>query len=171
MVNHKRVARLMRAAGISGRHLRKAKRITVQDAPAPKAPDLLERDFTAPRVRWCGDITYVATRQAAPRMDPPLPGVARESSWPPSQSASPMPQAPWPVSDTGQAASAQFAVAHDRPPDRGCGGAVRRPVNSTLHIRCDRPLTASYFIVNFSPDVSQFTTNTDRMTEALCPIA
>jgi transposase InsO family protein len=30
VVNHKRVARLMRAAGISGRHLRKGKRTTVQ---------------------------------------------------------------------------------------------------------------------------------------------
>jgi transposase InsO family protein len=55
------VARLMRVAGIAGRHLRKGKRTTVQDARAPKAPDLLERDFTAPRpdVRWCGDITYL----------------------------------------------------------------------------------------------------------------
>ncbi|WTA24476.1 IS3 family transposase (plasmid) [Streptomyces sp. NBC_00853] len=61
VVNHKRVARLMRAAGITGRHLRKGKRTTVQDARALKAPDLLERDFTAPRtdVRWCGDITYL----------------------------------------------------------------------------------------------------------------
>ncbi|MEV6109367.1 IS3 family transposase [Streptomyces sp. NPDC051940] len=48
-VNHKRVARLMRAAGISGRHLRKGKRTTIPDARAPKAPDLLQRDFTAPR--------------------------------------------------------------------------------------------------------------------------
>ncbi|MEV6107098.1 IS3 family transposase [Streptomyces sp. NPDC051940] len=61
VVNHKRVARLMRAAGISGRHLRKGKRTTIPDARAPKAPDLLERDFTAPapNVRWCGDITYL----------------------------------------------------------------------------------------------------------------
>ncbi|GAA1375953.1 hypothetical protein GCM10009612_73410 [Streptomyces beijiangensis] len=61
VVNRKRVARLMRAAGISGRHLQKGKRTTVQDARVPKAPDLLERDFTAPRpnVRWCGDITYL----------------------------------------------------------------------------------------------------------------
>jgi transposase InsO family protein len=61
VVNHKRVARLMRAAGITGRHLRKGKRTTVQDARAPKAPDLVGRDFTAPRtdVRWCGDITYL----------------------------------------------------------------------------------------------------------------
>ncbi len=61
LVNHKRVARLMRASGMSGRHLRKGKRTTIPDARAPKAPDLLERDFSAPRpnVRWCGDITYL----------------------------------------------------------------------------------------------------------------
>lgn len=61
VVNHKRVARLMRSAGIAGRHLRKGKRATVQDARAPKAPDLVKRDFTAHRtdVRWCGDITYL----------------------------------------------------------------------------------------------------------------
>ncbi|MEU9189562.1 IS3 family transposase [Streptomyces sp. NPDC048484] len=60
VVNHKRVARLMRAASLAGGHLRKGKRTSVQDVRAPKAPDLLERDFTAPRpdVRWCGDITY-----------------------------------------------------------------------------------------------------------------
>ena len=59
-MNHKRVARLMRTAGISGRRLRKGRRTTVRDARAPKAPDFLERDFTAPRpdVRRCGDITH-----------------------------------------------------------------------------------------------------------------
>ncbi|WP_329064797.1 IS3 family transposase [Streptomyces sp. NBC_01429] len=61
VVNHKRLARLMRAAGITGRHLRKGKRTTVQYARAPKAPGLVGRDFTAPRtdVRWFGDITYL----------------------------------------------------------------------------------------------------------------
>ncbi|MFD3563392.1 IS3 family transposase [Streptomyces sp. NPDC058686] len=60
VVTHKRVARLMRAAGITGRHLRKGKRTTVQNALVPKAPDLVGRDFTAPRtdVRWC-DMTYL----------------------------------------------------------------------------------------------------------------
>ncbi|MCX5105403.1 integrase core domain-containing protein [Streptomyces sp. NBC_00439] len=37
VVNHKRVARLMRAAGIAGRHLRKGKRTTVQDVRASDA--------------------------------------------------------------------------------------------------------------------------------------
>ncbi|MFH9369838.1 IS3 family transposase [Streptomyces anulatus] len=59
VVNHKRLARLMRAAGITGRHLRKGKRTTVQYARAPKAPGLAGRDFTEPRtdVRWFGNIT------------------------------------------------------------------------------------------------------------------
>jgi len=63
VVNHKRVVRLMRAAGIPGRHLRNGKRTTIQDVRAPKAPDLLKRDFTAPRpdVRWCGGITHLPT--------------------------------------------------------------------------------------------------------------
>jgi transposase InsO family protein len=60
-VNRKRVARLMRAHGIVGRHLRRKKRTTVPDPVAPPAPDLLKRDFTASRLdeRWCGDITYI----------------------------------------------------------------------------------------------------------------
>ncbi|GHJ02612.1 hypothetical protein TPA0906_44770 [Streptomyces olivaceus] len=54
------VVKLMRAAGITGRHLRKGKRTTVQYAWAPKAPGLVGRDFTEPRtdVRWFGNITY-----------------------------------------------------------------------------------------------------------------
>ncbi|QTI90568.1 IS3 family transposase [Streptomyces sp. AgN23] len=60
-VNRKRVARLMRAHGIVGRHLRRKKKTTVPDTVAPPAPDLLQRDFTASRLdeRWCGDLTYI----------------------------------------------------------------------------------------------------------------
>ncbi len=62
-VSHKRVWRLMKAAGLRGRHPKAWKRTTVPgDAPVP-APDLIGRDFTAeaPDQRWCGDITYVKT--------------------------------------------------------------------------------------------------------------
>ena len=62
-VTHKRVHRLMRAAGLQGRHPRAWKRTTVPgDRPAP-APDLIGRDFTAtgPNQRWVGDVTYVKT--------------------------------------------------------------------------------------------------------------
>lgn len=62
-LSHKRVWRLMKAAGLQGRHPKAWKRTTVAgDAPVP-APDLIGRDFTAQAAdeRWCGDITYVKT--------------------------------------------------------------------------------------------------------------
>ncbi|MFD7609284.1 IS3 family transposase [Streptomyces mirabilis] len=60
-VNRKRVARLMRKHGITGRHLRKKKRTTIPDRLAPPVADLVQRDFTASTLdeKWCGDITYV----------------------------------------------------------------------------------------------------------------
>ena len=63
LVSHKRVHRLMQAAGLRGRHPRAWKRTTIGgDQPVP-APDLIGRDFTAsrPDEKWCGDITYVKT--------------------------------------------------------------------------------------------------------------
>ena len=63
--SHKRVWRLMTAAGLRGRHPRAWKRTTTPaDTPVP-APDLLARSFTAeaPNQIWCGDITYVKTWQ------------------------------------------------------------------------------------------------------------
>ncbi len=62
-LSHKRVWRLMRAAGLQGRHPKAWKRTTIGgDRPVP-APDLIGRDFTAtaPDTRWCGDVTYVRT--------------------------------------------------------------------------------------------------------------
>jgi transposase InsO family protein len=62
-LSRKRVWRLMRAAGLQGRHPRAWKRTTLPgDRPVP-APDLLGRDFTAeqPNSRWCGDVTYIKT--------------------------------------------------------------------------------------------------------------
>jgi transposase InsO family protein len=65
-VNHKKVARLMREAGIEGRHQRRRRCLTKQDETAPPAPDLLGRDFTAeaPDIKWCGDITYIPTGES-----------------------------------------------------------------------------------------------------------
>ncbi|MFD5110694.1 IS3 family transposase, partial [Streptomyces cinereoruber] len=59
-VNHKKVARLMKAAAITGLRLRR-KRTTVADPAATKAPDLLGRTFTAtePNTKYVGDITYL----------------------------------------------------------------------------------------------------------------
>jgi transposase InsO family protein len=60
----KRVARLMRAAGLCGRRPRRWKRTTIPDPAAARA-DLVRRDFSvnaaAVNTRWCGDITYIWT--------------------------------------------------------------------------------------------------------------
>jgi putative transposase len=62
-VARKRVWRLMRAAGLQGRHPRAWRRTTIAGQRPVDAPDLLGQDFTAsaPNTRWCGDITYVKT--------------------------------------------------------------------------------------------------------------
>ena len=59
----KRVWRLMKAAGLRGRHPRRWKRTTVAGDTPVTAPDLIGRDFTATAadLRWCGDVTYVKT--------------------------------------------------------------------------------------------------------------
>ncbi len=61
VVNHKRVARIMRGIGLEGLRLRRRHRTTVADPAAVKAPDLLGRDFTAHTLntRYVGDITYL----------------------------------------------------------------------------------------------------------------
>jgi transposase InsO family protein len=59
----KRVARLMRAAGLAGCHRRHRTRTTVADPAHVPAPNLIARDFAAPAPDrlWIGDITYVPT--------------------------------------------------------------------------------------------------------------
>jgi len=59
----KRVARLMRAAGLVGCHRRRRARTTVADPAHTPAPNLVARDFTAPAPDrlWLGDITYLPT--------------------------------------------------------------------------------------------------------------
>jgi len=62
-VSRKRVARLMRAAGLVGVSRRKAFHTTIRDRDAQSAPDLVQRDFTAPAPNrlWVADITYIPT--------------------------------------------------------------------------------------------------------------
>jgi putative transposase len=62
-VGRKRVARLMRSAGVHGVSRRRPFRTTVRDERARPAPDLVDRHFTAPGPDqlWVGDITYVPT--------------------------------------------------------------------------------------------------------------
>jgi transposase InsO family protein len=61
----KRVARLMRRAGIRGKAPRRWKKTTIPDPAAAARADAIRRDFTADASavnrRWCGDITYIAT--------------------------------------------------------------------------------------------------------------
>ena len=62
-VGRKRVARLMKAAGLQGVTRRKWVTTTQREPAARPAPDLLGRDFTAsgPDQRWVADITYLPT--------------------------------------------------------------------------------------------------------------
>ena len=61
----KRVARLMRAAGLVGCHRRRRARTTGADPTRAPAPNLVARDFTAaaPDRLWIGDITFVPTQE------------------------------------------------------------------------------------------------------------
>jgi transposase InsO family protein len=60
-VNHKRVARVMRAKNIAGIRLRRRVRTTIPDKSTTPVPDLVNRDFTAEAInqKYVGDITYL----------------------------------------------------------------------------------------------------------------
>src|ERR1700730_16833774 len=62
-VGKKRIARLMRAAGIVGVSRRRGVITTRRDRDARPAPDLVDRNFTAarPNQLWVADITYIPT--------------------------------------------------------------------------------------------------------------
>jgi len=63
--SRKRVARLMRQAGLQGRAAKRWKKTTIPDPAAAARADKIRRDFTADasrlNTRWCGDITYIPT--------------------------------------------------------------------------------------------------------------
>jgi len=62
-VSRKRVARLMRLAGVEGVSRRRRCRTTRRDKTAQPVPDLVDRNFVAegPDRLWVADITYVPT--------------------------------------------------------------------------------------------------------------
>lgn len=62
-VGRKRVARLMREAGLEGVSRRRKVKTTVRDREAKAAPDLVNRKFQAsrPNELWVADITYIPT--------------------------------------------------------------------------------------------------------------
>lgn len=64
-VNRKRVARLMREAGLQGLYRRRTRGCTRRDPAADPYPDLVDRDFTAagPDRLWVTDITEHHTRE------------------------------------------------------------------------------------------------------------
>ncbi|PKV90306.1 MULTISPECIES: IS3 family transposase [Amycolatopsis] len=63
--SRKRVARLLRAAGLAGRTPKRWRTTTVPDLAAATPADLIKRDFSCAagdiNTRWCGDITYIHT--------------------------------------------------------------------------------------------------------------
>jgi len=64
VVGEKTVAESMRRQGLVARRIKRRGGLTKQDKTAPKFPDLVKRDFTAPEpnVRWVGDMTEIPTR-------------------------------------------------------------------------------------------------------------
>src|SRR5438093_9363312 len=63
-VGKKRVARLMRNAGLAGRCPKRFRRTTIPaDRPAAEPPDLLRRDFqpSSPDWLWGADLSYAGT--------------------------------------------------------------------------------------------------------------
>jgi transposase InsO family protein len=62
-VGRKRVARLMKAAGLRGRRPPRWVRTTTPEPTPPAIPDLVHGQFEAlsPNVLWVGDITYIRT--------------------------------------------------------------------------------------------------------------
>ena len=64
-IARKRVARLMREAGLCAKGKRRRVLTTRRDPSHPVAPNLLNREFTAtePNSKWVTDITYIPTMQ------------------------------------------------------------------------------------------------------------
>jgi hypothetical protein len=94
--SRKRVARLMRTAGLVGCHRRRRRGLTRPDPAATPAPDLVGRLFDpgAPDRTWFADISYIPTEQGWLYLAAVLDGCSRRVvGWPwPTISA---PNWPW----------------------------------------------------------------------------
>jgi putative transposase len=62
-VSRKRIARLMRQAGLVGVSRRRGARTTIRSRDGQVVPDLVDRDFatSGPDQLWVADITYIPT--------------------------------------------------------------------------------------------------------------
>jgi len=65
LVNHKRVARIMREIGLKSRVVRRFKRTTVRCKDRDASPNLLNQNFhtDGPNKVWLSDITYIDTEE------------------------------------------------------------------------------------------------------------
>jgi transposase InsO family protein len=63
--SRKRVARLMRLAGVVGVHRRRSRRRAKPDKSRPRQPDLVDRDFSSPGPNrlWVADLTQHMTNE------------------------------------------------------------------------------------------------------------
>ncbi len=64
-VSKKTVERLHGRQGLVGRPKQRCRTLTRPDKAAEPLPDLVKRDFTAPKVndKWCGDLTEIPTEE------------------------------------------------------------------------------------------------------------
>lgn len=78
-VSRKRVARLMRQAGVAGLRLRRRHQTTRRDPKATAAPDLVGRHFTAtrPDLLWMGDFSELPTLEGVLYLAALLDGCSR----------------------------------------------------------------------------------------------
>jgi transposase InsO family protein len=108
-VSRKRVARLMRQAGLVGRMPRRRRYTTDSAHGLPVAPNLLNREFsaTAANQKWVGDITYIPTAEGWLYLAVVLDLYSRKVVG-------------WAMSDSVDAnlaiASLRMALTHRRPP-------------------------------------------------------
>ncbi|GGV90741.1 hypothetical protein GCM10010228_79750 [Streptomyces massasporeus] len=78
----RRIARLMRAAGLAGRHRKRRHRTTIPDPHAVTRPDLVLRDFRP-------DPTRPRSTPAGAATSPTSPPTRAGSTWPPSSTSHP----------------------------------------------------------------------------------